>query len=141
MKLVRSGDGVAAQEVYFLEPRVFQNHHGGMVLVGDYLYAGNGHSRGYPICIEFATGRVRWGGDVRNAGAGSAAVVYADGNLYFRYQNGVVILIEATPEVYREKGSFTIPGVNRPSWSHMVVVGGKLYLREQDTLYCYNLRG
>ncbi|HEY7923808.1 MAG TPA: polyvinylalcohol dehydrogenase, partial [Vicinamibacteria bacterium] len=67
-------------------------------------------------------------------------VVYADGNLYFRYQNGVVVLIQATPEGYHERGSFTIPGVEKPSWSHPVVVGGKLYLREQDTLYVYDVR-
>jgi hypothetical protein len=66
--------------------------------------------------------------------------VYADGNLYFRYQNGVVMLIQATPEGYHERGTFTIPGVDHPSWSHPVVVGGKLYLREQDTLYVYDVR-
>ena len=140
LKLEKNGEGVDAKEVYFLGSRTFQNHHGGMVRVGDYVYAGHGHNRGFPICIEFTTGRVVWGGDIRNAGTGSAAVTYADGNLYFRYQNGTVLLIEATPEGYREKGSFTIPGVNSPSWSHPVVAGGKLYLREQDTLYAYHLR-
>jgi hypothetical protein len=67
-------------------------------------------------------------------------VTYADGHLYFRYQNGVVMLIEATPAAYREKGSFTIPGVDKPSWPHPVVVGGRLYLREQDALYVYDVR-
>jgi hypothetical protein len=71
-------------------------------------------------------------------GTGSAAVVYADGHLYFRYQNGVVILIEATPQAYREKGSLTIPDVTAPSWSQPVVAGGRLYLRERDTLYAYD---
>ncbi len=103
--------------------------------------AGHGHNKGFPICIEFTTGKVAWGGDIRNAGTGSAAVVYADGHLYFRYQNGVVMLIEATPDGYNERGSFTIPGVKKPSWPHPVVVGGKLYLREQDTLYVYDVRG
>ena len=87
-----------------------------------------------------ATGKVAWGGDTRNAGSGSAAVVYADGNLYFRYENGVVILIEATPAGYRERGSFTIPEVKSPSWPHPAIAGGRLYLREQDALYCYDLR-
>lgn len=132
--------GVQAREVYFLEPKTFQNHHGGMVLVGNHVYAGNGHNRGFPISLEFATGKVAWGGDIRNAGTGSAAVAYADGHLYFRYQNGVVLLVQATPEGYREKGSFTIPDVVRPSWSHPVIVGGRLYLREQDTLHVYDVR-
>jgi outer membrane protein assembly factor BamB len=132
--------GVQAREVYFLEPKTFQNHHGGMLLVGNHVYAGNGHNRGFPIALEFATGKVAWGGDIRNAGTGSAAVAYADGHLYFRYQNGVVMLIQATPEGYREKGSFTLPDVVKPSWSHPVIVGGRLYLREQDTLYVYDVR-
>ncbi len=139
LKLARSGDGVSATEVYFLDSRTFQNHHGGMVLVGDHIYAGHGHNRGFPICIEFMTGKVAWGGDIRNGGSGSAAVLYADGNLYFRYQNGTMKLIEATPAGYREKGSFEIPGANL-SWPHPVVAGGKLYLREQDNLYVYDVR-
>lgn len=140
LKLSRTAQGVAASEVYFLEAKDLQNHHGGLVLVGEHLYGGHGHNRGFPICVELANGRVTWGGELRNAGSGSAAVAYADGRLYFRYQNGVVILIEATPEGYREKGSFTIPGVSKPSWPHPVISGGRLYLREQDTLYAYDVR-
>lgn len=131
---------VTARERYFLQSRVFQNHHGGMVLIGDHVYAGHGHNRGTPICLELATGRVAWGGDIRNAGEGSAAVTAADGHVYFRYQNGVMMLIEATPAAYREKGQFQIPNVRNPSWSHPVVAGGRLYLREQDVLHVYDVR-
>jgi outer membrane protein assembly factor BamB len=141
LRLAPAAGGVEAREVYFLEARTLQNHHGGLVLVGDYVYGGHGHNRGFPIAVELATGKVAWGGDIRNAGTGSAAVTYADGHLYFRYQNGVVLLIEANPAAYREKGSFTIPGVEKPSWAHPVVTGGRLYLREQDTLYVYDVRG
>ena len=139
LRLVPAAGGVETREVYFLEPRTFQNHHGGMVLVGDYVYAGHGHNKGFPIAIELQTGKVAWGGDIRNAGTGSAAVAYADGQLYFRYQNGEVILIEATPTGYKEKGSLTIPGVNGPSWPHPVITGGRLYLREQDALLAYDV--
>lgn len=141
LKLKPYADGVDAEEVYFLEAKTFQNHHGGFVLVGDHIYAGHGHNLGLPICLDLLTGKVRWGGNARNAGEGSAAVAYADGRLYFRYQNGLMMLIEATPDGYRERGSFQIPNVNKPSWSHPVIVGGRLYLREQDTLYVYDLRG
>ncbi len=131
---------VTSSARYFLEGRTFQNHHGGMVLIGDHLYAGHGHNRGTPICLELSTGRVVWGGDIRNAGEGSAAVTAADAHLYFRYQNGVMMLIEATPSGYREKGQFQIPGVRHPSWSHPVVTAGRLYLREQDALHVYDVR-
>jgi len=135
-----NGEAVKANEVYFLDPTTLQNHHGGLVLVGDHLYAGHGHNKGFPICVDFATGKVSWGGDIRNAGTGSAAVLYADGRLYFRYQNGVVLLVEASPAGYKERGSFTIPEVKNPSWPHLTVADGKLYVREQDTLYCYDVR-
>jgi hypothetical protein len=51
----------------------------------------------------------------------------------------VVALVEATPTGYKEKGTFTIPDVKQPSWPHLVVSGGKLYVREQDALYVYLL--
>jgi len=140
VKLVKAGDGVDAQEVYFLEAKTLQSHHGGLVLVGDHVYGGHGHRMGLPICVELATGKVAWGGDIRNQGGGSAAVMYADGNLYFRYENGVMMLIEATPQGYREKGAFTIPDVHKPSWSHPVIADGRLYLREQDALNVYDIR-
>ncbi|HEX7182225.1 MAG TPA: PQQ-binding-like beta-propeller repeat protein [Thermoanaerobaculia bacterium] len=143
LKLSRAGDGVQAQEVYFLPARTLQNHHGGLVLIGDHVYGGHGHNRGYPICVEMASGKVAWGGEgiePGHGGTGSAAVTAADGHLYFRYQNGRMALIEATPQGYRVKGAFSIPDVSHPSWSHPVVAGGKLYLREQDNLYVYNLK-
>jgi outer membrane protein assembly factor BamB len=141
LKLVKTAEGVDAQEVYFLDAKTFQNHHGGFVLVGDFLYSGHGHNNGFPICLEFLTGKVRWGGNIRPDGAtGSAAVAYADGRLYFRYQNGVMKLFDASPEGFKEEGSFKIPGVRAPSWSHPVIYQGKMYLREQDQLYCYDVR-
>jgi outer membrane protein assembly factor BamB len=140
LELTRSGDGVSARELYFLDPKTLQNHHGGLVLVGNHVYAGHGHNKGFPICVDFITGKVAWGGDIRNAGTGSAAVMYADGRLYFRYENGVVVMIAATPSGYEEKGSFTIPDVRDPSWAHLAIADGRLYVREQDALYCYDVR-
>lgn len=140
LELSRSGDGVAAKELYFLDSKTLQNHHGGLVLVANHVYAGHGHNKGFPICVDFVTGKVAWGGDIRNAGNGSAAVMYADGRLYFRYENGVVVLIEASPGGYAEKGSFTIPDVRDPSWAHLAIADGRMYVREQDNLYCYDLR-
>jgi outer membrane protein assembly factor BamB len=140
LKLSKTADGVDAKEVYYLDGPVFQNHHGGVVLVGDFLYGGHGQNNGFPTCIEFLTGKIRWGGNIRPEGAtGSAAVAYADGHLYFRYQNGAMKLFDASPEGFKETGSFHIPDVRKPSWSHPVIHDGKLYLREQDTLLVYDV--
>jgi outer membrane protein assembly factor BamB len=136
LKLSRSGNEVAAKEVYFLGPNQLQNHHGGLIL--DYVYGGHGHNNGFPICVELMTGKIKWGGK-RGPGSESAAVVYADGQLYFRYQDGVMALIQASPKGYKLNGKFNIPQVSGPSWSHPVVTGGKLYLREQNNLFVYNV--
>jgi outer membrane protein assembly factor BamB len=139
LKLVPAEDGVTAEEVYFLDAKTMQNHHGGMILLGDYIYCGHGHNNGFPLCIEMLTGEVAWSPG-RGAGSGSAAVAYADGHFYFRYQDGVMALIEATPKEYVLKGTFKI-GINHgPSWPHPVICEGRLYLRDQDELVCYDLR-
>jgi outer membrane protein assembly factor BamB len=140
VKLSRDGDGVRAEEVYFLRANVFENHHGGMVMVGDYVYAGHKHGQGFPICLKWKTGDVQWGGKIRPVGGGSAAITLVGDDIIFRYQDGVVALISATPKNYRLHGTFTPDYQEGDSWSHPVVVDGKLYLREQDKLMCYDVR-
>ena len=105
LQLSKTADGVAAKEVYFLNGGKMQNHHGGMVLVGDYVYCGKGQNSGFPVCMELKTGKFAWEGG-RGPGTGSAAVMEADGNLYFRYQDGTVALIAANPKQYVLKGTF-----------------------------------
>ena len=139
VKLSKSDAGIQAEEIYFLEADTMQNHHGGLILHDGYVYTGTGHNKGFPIAVELDSGKVAWG-PVRNQGKSSAALSYADGHLYFRYQDGLMVLVEATPEAYREKGSFRIPEVKRESWPHPVIANGLLYLREQDNLFVYDLR-
>lgn len=139
LKLSKAGKGVKAKEIYFLNANTLQNHHGGLVLLGDYIYGGHGHNNGLPICVELKSGKVKWGGKQRGPGSESAAVVCADGQLYFRYQDGLMALISASPKGYKLNGTFKIPDVSGPSWSHPVVADGKLYLREQDHLFVYDV--
>jgi outer membrane protein assembly factor BamB len=138
LKLEKSGEGVTAREIYFLNGGTMQNHHGGLVLHEGFVYSGTGQNKGFPLCVEMSTGKVKWG-PVRNAGRNSAAFIYADNRLYLRYQDGLMLLVEATPEGYREHGSFVIPDVEKESWSHPIVVNRRLYLREQDHLLVYDI--
>ena len=115
------------EEVYFLPGNKVQNHHGGMVLLGDHIYIGNGHNNGFPMCLEFESGKVTWAPG-RGPGTGSAAVLEADGKLYFRYQNGMMALIDADPHKYVVKGRFMLASHNSESWPHPVIVDGRLYL-------------
>ena len=139
LKLSRSRTGFDAQEVYFLPGNKMQNHHGGMIFKDGFVYCGEGHNEGFPICINSQTGKDAWRAG-RGPGSGSAAVAYADGHLYFRYQDGTMALIEATPKAYKLKGQFKIASKNGESWPHPVIAGGKLYLRDQDELLCYDIK-
>ena len=50
-----------------------------------------------------------------------------------------MMLIEATPEAYKQKGFFQLPSTSL-SWAYPVVTGGKLYIRDKDQLLVYDLR-
>jgi outer membrane protein assembly factor BamB len=137
LKLAKDGDGVKAEEQYFLDGKVLQNHHGGMILKDGHIYMGHAHNNGFPVCVELKTGKIVWGGDQRGPGAGSAAVLLAGDDLIFRYEDGVVAQIEATTNGYNLKSQFKPAFQKGKSWAHPVIVDGRLYLREQEKLMCY----
>lgn len=142
LKLEKSGSGVAANEEYFLNAKTFQNHHGGMIREGDYLYAGHQHNKGIPICLHLPTGEVKWMANLRNQEPkmdGSAAITAVDDRIIFRYQNGTIAIVVATPDKFQLKGTLVPEYQEGKTWSHPVVVDGKLFLREQDKLMCYEL--
>jgi hypothetical protein len=67
--------------------------------------------------------------------------MFADGHLYVRSEQGPVALVEATPAGYREKGRFDQPERSKErAWAHPVVANGRLYLRDQDILLCYDIK-
>jgi len=120
-----------ASEVYF--NRDMRNHYSTSVLVGDYLY---GFSSSILTAMKFQTGEVAW----HDRSVGKGSLIYADRHLYCLGEEGVVGLVEATPAGYRETSRFEIPKGGFPTWSQPVIADGKLYLREQDNLYCYNIK-
>lgn len=120
-----------AQEIWFSKD--MRNHHSSSVLVGDHLY---GFSSSILTAIKFDTGEIAW----RDRSVGKGSLVYADGRLYCFSEQGVVGLVEATPAGYVEKGRFRIQQGSLPTWTHPVVVGGRLYIRDQDTIYAYDVR-
>jgi hypothetical protein len=60
--------------------------------------------------------------------------------LYVRFQNGYVSLIEANPKEYRRVSTIRTPEVKGNCWAHPVVIGGRFYVREQDAIWCYDVR-
>ncbi|MCA9175068.1 MAG: PQQ-like beta-propeller repeat protein [Planctomycetales bacterium] len=138
LRLHRDGNGIRAEEVYYLKNNQLQNHHGGMVRVGDLIYTGHGHNQGFPVCFDLKKGEPVWGPQ-RGPGSGSAAVLVADGKLYFRYQNGIMALLNASPNGYQVDGTFRVKSNNKEGWAHPVIADKKLYLRDQSELHCYDV--
>ena len=131
LKLTPDGGSVKANEVYF--NRDMRNHYSTSVLVGEHLY---GYSSQTLTAMKFKTGEVAW----RDRGVGKGSVTYAEGNLYTFSEGGVMGLVEATPTAYKEISRFQISPGNYPTWTPPVIADGRLYLREQDNLYCYDIK-
>ena len=131
--------GIAAEEAWFSSD--MENHHGGMVIVDGCLYGANGgNGGGYLVCLDMKTGEVLWNeNDERRAPKGSVA--FADGRIYYRTEEGTILLVEPNREQYIERGRFEQPDRTRqPAWTHPVLANGKLYIRDQDLLLCYDVK-
>lgn len=140
-KLSKDGDGVKAEKVYTKNSDVV-NHHGGVSKVGEFIY-GHSDSSGW-LCFDFKKGEVVW----KNQGVGKGSMtVVGDSLVCYSENSGKVARVKADPKAYEELASFTIPEKSklRPNqgkvWAHPVVSGGKLFLREYELLYVYDVSG
>jgi hypothetical protein len=147
VKLTGDGSGGIKSQVVFTD-RKLDNHHGGVVLVDGHLYYSSGNANGKKtapfVCQEFKTGKVTW----KKANTlEPSGITYADGHLYcYGQTTGTVVCVTASPTGFEETGRFTIPKqTTRRSrqggiWTHPVIADGKIYLRDQELLYCFDLR-
>lgn len=129
----RTASGFETQELYFTNS--MKNHHGGMVLVDEHLYGAD--DPGQLTCINYRTGEVLW----QDRRPGKCSVLYADGMLYCRNENGPMTLVEANPSQCVIRGQFQQPSrSDRKAWPHPVIANGMLFLRDDDLLLCYDVR-
>jgi hypothetical protein len=139
VELTSAGNGTKAQQVYSNQNLV--NQHGGTVHVDGHIYGY--HDSGNWVCQDLKTGKVVW----RSNKLGKGSVTCADGCLYcYSEDEGTVVLAEASPRGWTEKGRFTIPKETKLPrkqgriWTHPVVANGKLYLRDQDLIFCFDVK-
>lgn len=141
VRLKPNGDGVTAEQVYFV--RGLPNGPGGAVIVGNHLYGTEVAQK--LVAVEFATGKIVW--TQENFGWGSVAA--ADGMLYLHLVSGPFVLVEATPAGYREKGRFMPPappqhakngGFEEMAFAYPVIANGRLYIRDLGTLWAYDIK-
>lgn len=137
VRLAKGPDGaITAEEVWFSNR--MQNHHGGMIVVDGAIYGANGGNEGgFLTCMDFQTGDVLW----RDRGAPKGALAMADGRLYLRAEDGALLLIEPSRGELLVRGRFEQPDRSAvPAWAHPVIANGKLYVRDQGILFCYDVR-
>jgi outer membrane protein assembly factor BamB len=146
IKLEPEGEGRTKAAVVYTRNGAVANHHGGVVRIGDYVYGHSGTTDATNrwVCLEYRKpgAAPAWA----FAGFDKGSLCAADGHLYCYGENrGAVALVEASPEKWKEKGRFDIPQRNgRPRrdgkiWTHPVIANGKLYLRDQELLFCYDV--
>lgn len=139
-KLIRIGSDNTATDVW--QNKEMMNHHGGVIKVGDHLY-GFSDAKGL-ICQDWKTGELVWNEKGQFTLKGSVHV--ADGHIYaLNEDDGTLTLVEVNPKEYKQKGQFKLdpqsPNRNPKGkvWTHPLVLGGKLYLRDQEFLVCYDV--
>jgi outer membrane protein assembly factor BamB len=133
-KVSAAGGKFTAQEVY--ANKVLGNKHGGVIKIGDCVY-GHADDKGW-TCQDFKTGEAKW--QYNQLGKGS--LTYADRRFYLRAEDkGIVVLIEASPAGFKEHGRFAQPDrSDKKAWPYPVIAHGRLYLRDWDTLLCYDVK-
>jgi outer membrane protein assembly factor BamB len=123
----------SASEIYF--NKNLKSHHGGYVLVNGHVY---GCDSGVWVCMEWETGNIKW----KERGVGKGSLVFADGMLYTLSENGIMGLVRATPTAYQEISRFTLPELSgKTTWVYPAISNGKLFLRDQDNIFCYDVKG
>jgi outer membrane protein assembly factor BamB len=139
--LSKEGEGIKAENVY--ANRNMDNQHGGVVLINGKLY---GYTETqYWVCQDFKTGEIVWRERPDGVRKGSVIAVN-DRLLCFDMQNGTLAVAAASPDGWKEFGRMTIPERTKIStqdnqlWTHPVVANGKLYLRDHDLLFCFDLK-
>jgi outer membrane protein assembly factor BamB len=139
-KLIEVAPGHVAREVY--ANKTMKNKHGGVVLIDGHLY---GHSDGVGwVCQDLQSGEPAWR---EREALEMGAITTAEGLLYCVGEDtGDVVLVKASPESWQEVSRFTLDPQSdqrKPAgriWTHPVICDGKLYLRDQNLLYCYDVR-
>jgi len=140
LKISGGKDGQTAEAVY--TNKELDNHHGGVVFHEGFIY-GHSDKNGW-VCQDVTDGKLKW--SLKSGKAEKGSVLFADGALYCYCEgSGDLFVLEANPKIAVELGRFTLPEktkLRRPRsgiWTHPVISNGKLYLRDQDKFFCFDI--
>jgi outer membrane protein assembly factor BamB len=115
---------------------VLSNHYATSVHHNGYLYGFHGRQEFGPSlrAVELKTGNVRWNLDQFRAGS----VLIAGDRLVVMREGGELLLAPASPQAFKPTARAQIlQGVTRP---YPAIADGFLYVRNENTLLCLDLR-
>ena len=146
IRLAKEGEGIKADTIY--TGRVIENQHGGVVLINGYIYGYSERPSDSWVCLNIKTGEIVWSQSNKDAGIGKGSILGVGNRLLlFDMQKGTLAVVAASPDGWKEFGRMEIPERTKddPSqdkclWTHPVIANGKLYLRDQDLIFCFDLK-
>ena len=147
ISLTKEGEGIKADTIY--TNKVVSNKHGGIALINGYIY-GHSESGGSSwVCQNVKTGELVWSQKNQEIGANGNGSLFATGDrmLCFDEKKGLLVVAGATPDGWKEYGRMEIPerisedpSMDKATWTHPIIAGGNLYLRDHDLLFCFDLK-
>jgi outer membrane protein assembly factor BamB len=127
---IGKADGKATvREVW--KNRLMRNHFSSSVLYQGHIY---GFDNASLKCIVAETGEQKW----VQRGYGKGSLILADGLLYILSDQGQLLLAEATPEGFHEKGRIQV--LEGRTWTAPVLSHGRLYLRNDKEMIVVDVR-
>jgi outer membrane protein assembly factor BamB len=110
-----------------------RNHFSTCVRFKDHLY---GFDDSTLTCMNFLTGKVEW----KERGFDKGSVLLVGDQLIIYGANGLLALADANSKEFVEKANFRFSNAEKSCWSVPVVSNGRLYVRDQEKLVCYDVR-
>lgn len=89
------------------------------------------------VALDAPTGTVRH----RFQGLDKGPVLYADNRLYCQSEEGEIALLRPAAEGFAPAGRFRfVSGRKNDAWAHPVIANGRLHLRYNETLICFDVK-
>jgi len=118
------------------EAPIGTSYAGGIIIQDNIIYGSRHQKSAGFIGINAQSGALLFEEEAaKNSGA---SVIFADNRIYRQESNGTTYLMSSDSKGFKIHGEFST-GKVKDFWAHPVIADGKLYLRYDNTLYCYNV--
>jgi precorrin-6B methylase 2 len=135
LRLTKSNDSWSVEEAYRFKQQPYVQWLGSPTSAGDSVFITTFKGLN---CLDFKTGNIIW----EQEKIGRCMFIVADGKMFIRTQGGKMLLVALDPKEWKLIAEFAPPRPDKgqPAWTFPVVANGRLYVRDYDTLLCYDVR-